>query len=205
METQLQELIDKIKSEGVKSAEEKAEQITKEAEKRAEEIINNAQKKADSILADAKKGAEQFEQTGKENLTQAGRDLLLTLEKEITSLFDQVIHQQVEESLSQSSLNDIIVAIVKNWNEDNVGDIAILLSEDDYNKLEKQLTSKLAEEMKKGVELKPFKRVKSGFHIAEKDGSAYYDFSSKGVAENLSELLNPALKKILNDAREKEK
>lgn len=200
MESQLQELIDKIKSEGVKSAEEQAKQITEEAEKQAEQIKADAQKKADKIVADAKQEAEKLQQSGEEALTQAGRDLLLTLEKKITVLFDSVVKQEVDKSLSDNVVAESVSMILKNWSKEHTGNLSVLISEEQFDKLEKKLKTALAEEMKKGVEVKPFRRVKSGFYIAEKDGSAYYNFSGDGLAENLSELLNPRLKEIMEKA-----
>lgn len=200
MESQLQELIDKIKSEGVKNAEEQAKQITEEAEKQAEQITADAQNKADKIVADAKKEAEKLRQSGEEALTQAGRDLLLTLEKKITVLFDSVVKQEVDNSLSDDVVAESVSVILKNWSKEHTGNLSVLISEEQFDKLEKKLKTSLAEEMKKGVEVKPFRGVKSGFYIAEKDGSAYYNFSGEGLAENLSELLNPRLKEIMEKA-----
>lgn len=200
MESQLQELIDKIKSEGVKSAEEQAQKIVEEAEKRADEITKKAKEKADSIIADAEKQKKQSEQSGKETLAQAGRDLLLKLQHEISELFHSVTTTEIEQKLADANLEEVIVAILKNWNKDEAGSLAVTLPEDDFSKLEKSLRSKLAEELKKGLELKPFRNVKNGFYIQEKDGSAYYNFSAEGIAENLSEMLNPRLKEIMQKA-----
>ena len=50
MDIQLQELIDKIKNDGVASAEAKAKEIIAEAEKKAASIISSAEEKADSII-----------------------------------------------------------------------------------------------------------------------------------------------------------
>ncbi|MBO7047441.1 MAG: V-type ATP synthase subunit E, partial [Spirochaetia bacterium] len=53
MEVQVKELIDKIKTDGIKSAEDKAAQIIKEAQAKAETILANAKKEASAIVADA--------------------------------------------------------------------------------------------------------------------------------------------------------
>jgi V/A-type H+-transporting ATPase subunit E len=54
--------------------------------------------------------------------------------------------------------------------------------------------------LKKGVELKADRNLASGFRIANKDGSAYYDFSAESAAEMLSAYLNPRLSEILKTA-----
>jgi cell division septum initiation protein DivIVA len=55
MDVQLQELIDRIKSEGVASAEKQAAVIVEEAEKKAQAIIAEAEEKANAVIEDAKK------------------------------------------------------------------------------------------------------------------------------------------------------
>jgi V/A-type H+-transporting ATPase subunit E len=200
METQLQELIEKIKSEGVKSAEEQSNQIVQEAEKRADNIVKEAQQKAEKIIADARQQTEKMEQTGKETLKQAGRDLLLTLQQKITALFDAVIKDETAKSLDEKAIQDVIISMLEKWSKEETENLSVLLSEEEFDKLSSHLRAKLSEELKKGVEIKPFSGVKTGFYIAEKDGSAYYNFSDQGIADNLAELLNPKLKEILQEA-----
>ena len=54
MDVQLQELIDKIKKDGVASAEAEAAKIVEASEKKAESIIADAQEKAAEIIKNAK-------------------------------------------------------------------------------------------------------------------------------------------------------
>jgi len=42
--------------------------------------------------------------------------------------------------------------------------------------------------------------IDGGFRIAEKDGSAFYDFSAEAVAAMLSAHLNPKVAEILKNA-----
>jgi V/A-type H+-transporting ATPase subunit E len=62
----------------------------------------------------------------------------------------------------------------------------------------------LAVELQKGVELKPFPEIEAGFRIAMKDGSAYYNFTDRGIAEILAEYLNPKIAEIVQEAAQKE-
>ena len=79
METQLKELIDKIQTEGVAEAEQKAGEIENEAKHKAADIIDKAKKEAERVLAEARSEAERMEDTGKATLKQSGRDLILGL------------------------------------------------------------------------------------------------------------------------------
>ena len=198
MEVQLKELIDKIKTEGILEAEKNAEQMRKQAEKDASSIIAEANIKAKAMLENAKKEAEKFEITGKQAITQAGRDLILKIKSEITSIFEAIIHNDIKDSITQDVLKDVIIKLINTWTDKGITDIKILLSENDRNSIQKYFMQKLSNRLKEGVELSTFQGIKSGFRIMEKDGSAYYDITDSGIAEVLSSYLNPMLKDCIN-------
>ena len=200
MDVQLQELIDKIKSEGVSAAEGKADEIVQAAERKAGEIVENAQADAARIIEDAKKRDEQSVQTGKDALIQAARDLLLSLQSRIVSLFDAVARQEIREALSGDALESAISTLIGSWTSEEVSDINVLLQESDLKAIEQSLRAKLAQELQSGLEIKVGSGITGGFRISVKDGSAYYNFTPAEIAAALSEFLNPRLRDILQQA-----
>ena len=204
MDVQLQELIDKIKSEGIKTAEEESARVLKEAEHKANDITADAHKEASNIIAKAKQEAHRFEQTAKEAVKQAGRNTILSLRTRITEIFDAVIAEETKQAYSLKVLEEAIVSLIKAWNKEKIPNLQVLLSVSDLKKIENQLKSRLAAELKKGVELKPFPELQAGFRIAMKDGSAYYNFSDQGIAEILAEYMNPKIAEIVQEAVEEE-
>jgi V/A-type H+-transporting ATPase subunit E len=204
MEVQLQELIAKIKTEGIKSAEQESARVIHDAEKKANEIIAKAHDEASSIVSKARDEVERFEQTAKDAVAQAGRNTILSLRSRITELFDALIAQQTKEAFTPKVLEEAIVSLIKSWSKEQVSDLQVLLPASDLEKLEKQLKSRLAAELKKGVELKPFAEIEAGFRIAMEDGAAYYNFSDQGIAEILAEYLNPKIAEIVQEATQKE-
>ncbi len=198
MEVQLKELIDKIKSDGVTVAESKAAEIIKNAEAKSQEIIEKAKKEAAQIVSKGKEDALRSENSGKEALRQAGRDLVLNLQSKIIDLFNVIIKNEVAGAMDEKVLGDAITKLITSWNGD-VSNLKILLSEKDYEKVEKGLKAKLAEQIKKGFEIKPSKQLDAGFLVSVKDGSAYHNFSAEGIAEVLSEYLNPRLSALLEE------
>ncbi|WP_028975431.1 hypothetical protein [Spirochaeta cellobiosiphila] len=200
MDSTLKELIDKIKTEGVKSAESQSEQILKDAEKKAAAIISEAKSKAAAEREQAKVDIAKREAASNASLKQAGRDLLLTMEKKVTALFDSVVKSQVDSAMTGDTLKDAIVTVVKNWKNGEVAELDVLLSEEQLKKLESSLTAELSAELKKGVEIKIGSSVNNGFQIGEKDGSAFYNFTSEGLAETISEYLNPKLSQIIRES-----
>lgn len=200
MDVQLKELIEKIKDEGVKSAEEKAAQIIHGAEQKAGDILAGAHKEASGIIANARAESARLDHSGREALKQAGRDLILSLKSRLEELFKTVIETGVKESLPGQVLEEAIIKLITSWSAKKVADLQVLLSPQDLEKVEKTLRSKLASELKKGLEIRPIPEIAAGFRVSMKDGSAYYNFSDQGIAEILTEYLNPRLSELILEA-----
>ncbi|MCL1818979.1 MAG: V-type ATP synthase subunit E [Spirochaetaceae bacterium] len=199
MDIQLKELIETIKKEGIDSADSKAAEIIAEAESRAKDIIARAEENASRLLADAKREIARGEQSSKEAITQAGRDLILGLQNRITALFDGIVTSGAREALQGKGLEEAVAGLIKAWAAKGGAGLEVLLSAEELKKIEGSLRARLGEEFKKGVELKPVPHIEAGFRIGEKNGSAYYDFTAEGVAEILAEYLNPRLAEIMKN------
>lgn len=200
MDVQLQELIDKIKRDGIESASKMAASMKQEAEEEAKNIVDAARKEAASIVAQAETDAKRFEQAGKSAIEQASRNLVLAFRTEIQKLLDTIVTAEVTKAYDSESLKAILPDVLQNWASGMGDKVDVLLPEKELNQLETFFKTKLSDELKKGVELKSERNVSAGFRIASKDGSAYYDFSAEAVAELLSIYLNPKLAEILDSA-----
>ncbi len=196
MDVQLKELIEKIKTDGVNNAEEKAADIIKNAEKESAEIIANAKKEAHKIKDSADSEARKTELSGKEALKHAGRDLILDIRDQIEKIFTNLLTEGTANSLSGSALSDGITTIIKNWKGD-IEDLSVLVSENQLTSIEKELKSKLSDEIKKGLEVKPFNEASAGFRVSEKNGKAFFDFTDEVLADYLGRYLNTSLAESL--------
>ncbi|MDR0455633.1 MAG: V-type ATP synthase subunit E [Treponema sp.] len=197
MDIQVQELIDKIKRDGIGSASEEAARIKREAEAEAQQIIDAAQKEAAGIIAKGKQDAERSEKAGVAALEQASRNLILAFKGEIQALLDSLVAAQVGKSFNDDVLKTIIPELIKSWPAKGTNSLAVLVSSTSLTKLGAYFKTKLASELKKGLELKSDRNLSGGFRIAQQDGSAYYDFSPDSVAEMLCAYLSPHLAEIL--------
>ena len=201
MEIQLQELIDKIKKDGIESASGEAAKIKREADSEAARIIAAAQKEAADIVARGKADAERSEKAGKAALEQASRNLVLAFKAEIQALLDKIIASATASAYSEDALKAVLPELLKAWVSKSGSDsLDLLLPEGELEKLRSWATGALAAELLKGTELKTDRNLGAGFRIANKDGSAYYDFSAESVAELLSAYLYPQLAEILKTA-----
>ncbi|MCK5674073.1 MAG: V-type ATP synthase subunit E [Spirochaetales bacterium] len=199
MDVQLKELIEKIKSEGVKTAEDQAAEIIRNAEQKADTIIANAESQAKIARDKASADAARFEATGNEALKQASRDLIISTNKKLEEIFGRLLKNEVDEVLKGSFLETVIMTVVKNWKND-LNDMSVLLPAVELKKLESGLKTKISQEIKGSLEIKPLSGLDSGFRVSSKDGSAYFDFTGEGISELLSELLNPGIASLLQEA-----
>ena len=197
MEIQLQELIDKIKKDGIESASMEAARVKAQAEDEATRIIESAKRDADSIIAKAKSDAERTEKAGIAAIGQASRNVVLTFKSEIQTVLDRIIAQEAVSSLNEDVLKAVLPDLLTGWVSQRGDSLDVILNEGQLAKLTAYFNDKLANELKKGLELKADRNLAAGFRIANKDGSAYYDFSAESVAELLSAHLNARLAETL--------
>ncbi|MDR1955513.1 MAG: V-type ATP synthase subunit E [Treponema sp.] len=200
MDIQLQELIDKIKKDGIESAAEEAGRLKSQAEEQAKRIVEAAQRDAAAIIAKGKADAERLEKAGVVALEQASRNLVLVFKGEIQALLDTIIARRLSDSYTEDTLKAILPELVKTWAAKGGDTLDIILDEGTLKKLEAYFNDQLAAELARGIELKSSRNLGAGFRIAHKDGSAYYDFSAESVGALLSAYLNPRLGEILKQA-----
>ena len=204
MDVQLQELIDKIKKDGVASAEAEAAKIVEASEKKAESIIADAQEKAAEIIKNAKAETERMEKASEEAIVQAGRNMLLSFKDSLVNELDGLVKSETEKAESKDVLAKLIPETVKAWSKNaDASELSVLLSEKDLKALEAGLTSELKAEIAKGLEIKPDKTLSAGFRIGVKNGAAFYDYSAESLAEMFAAYLNLKVAELLKvDAKD---
>ena len=201
MDVQLQDLIERIKKDGVATAEKQAAQIIDEAQKKSEEIISDAESKAAEIIKSAKAETERMEKSSEEAITQAGRNMLLSFKDSLVQELDLLIQAETSKALSTDILKTLVPEVVIEWSKKNdASELSVLLSEKDLKDLNSAFTQSLKDEIAKGLEVKPDKTMSAGFRIGVKNGSAYYDYSSESLAEMFAAYLNPKVAGLMKDA-----
>ncbi len=201
MDVQLQELIDKIKKDGIANAESEAQKIIAEAEKKAQSIIADAEEKSQEIIKNAKAETSKMEKASEEAIVQAGRNMLLSFKDSLLSELNGLVQAETEKATTKDVLAKLIPETVKAWSKNTqVDELSVLLSEKDLASLQAAFTNELKAEIEKGLEIKPDKTLSSGFRIGVKNGAAYYDFSAESVAELFAAYLNPKVAALIKTA-----
>ncbi len=201
MDVQLQELIDKIKKDGVASAESQAKAIIAEAQKKAVSIISDAEEKADVIIKNAKAETERMEKASEDAITQAGRNLIISFRDGINKELSAIVNEETQKAYDKDILKKLIPETVKAWADKKEAEsLTVLLSAKDIKALEANLKTALKAQIKKGLEIKTDSSLSGGFRVGTKDGQAFYDFSSEEVAALFSAYLNPKTTELMKNA-----
>ncbi|HOX91825.1 MAG TPA: V-type ATP synthase subunit E, partial [Spirochaetales bacterium] len=94
MDIRVQELLEKIKKEGVENAQAASASILKETEAERARILAQASKEAAAIIQKAQAEAARFEESSKAALNQASRDLLLAFRGELEKTLATVVRTE---------------------------------------------------------------------------------------------------------------
>ncbi|MEW6101579.1 MAG: hypothetical protein AB1481_04730 [Candidatus Omnitrophota bacterium] len=198
MAEDIKALIEKIQQEGIQKAEEKARAIEEEARLKAEQIIAQAKHEAKKVLEAAEASAEKIKISTESLLKQAGRDLLLSLRREIDELLSKLIHQSVATALTPQETGKLISEIIKGYSAKEKGSLIISLNKEELQKIEKSFTASLKEEITdKGILLTAEDGISSGFMISFDKNKSHFDFTDKALADYIGTYLKPKLAEIL--------
>src|SRR3989338_6779919 len=199
MSQQVQELIDKIKEEGIQAADQKAREIEEQAKRNAQGTLDEANKRAQELISDAQENIRKKQEASRTALQQASRDTLLSLKKEIQKLLHKVIVTHVADALTPEKLSDIIAEIVHKSAEAKSADagVEVVLSPKDLKELRDGFLAKLQKQLKHPVHFHASEDVGKGFTISFDQGKSSFDFSEAALAEYLIVYLNEELAALL--------
>ncbi len=210
------ELIAKLRQEGVDAGKAEAEKVLHKAQSHAKSIIDNANYEARKRLKEAQLEADALLQGGEEALKTAMRDMVLSLKTNLTDGFRADVMRLVEKELKQPDiLKQIILELAgklaASAGTANSKDIEFVLPEQavGLNELreapEKLAQSPLTEMvfgltrdmLLEGVNFTSSTALKSGMQVKLKDQDLVLDFTEQSVAAMLLEHLQPRFRAIL--------
>lgn len=200
MAEQLESLLKRIEDEAVTRLDSQTKEKIEQAEQQSQKIVADAQAKAKSILEDAEKQAALREDNGRKNLEQAARDYLLLIKKSVTEQMTQLVKQSIDKSADAAFLTEVLGKMLPMALEMSKGGVVVELAAADQEKLSSGFMASLAAEVKKGVELRPVKGVRSGFKLTLEGQNVQFDFSDEALVEMLSQLVNKDVEKALRQA-----
>jgi len=201
MAAELQSLLDKIQSEGVEKANEKAKSILEKAEKEAAATLASAEKKSADLHANAEADAAVLRERAEQAVRQAARDIVIGVGQSIQQTLERVLLKNLDEALSGDFLQTFLEKIVKAVasQPDAAGGIEVLVPREQADKLAAFAAQNLTGAVAGGLKIAPATDVKAGIRVMTAGGRIEHDFTNEAIMAAMSKLMSPALTKMIFD------
>jgi len=202
MPEELQNLLERIQREGVDKAEAEAAKIVADARAEAEAIAAQAREEADKMRQEAERNAQAFQERATMSLKQAARDVVLSVEEAVHTTMKGVVGAEVEGALSKEGFQEILLAAVKSYSGSEAGKsgIEVILSPEQKKEIAGHFLSKLADAVKKNVEIRDDRGIVAGFRVSVGDDKVEHDFSAEAITEAICQLVRPRLAEIMRES-----
>ena len=199
MPNKLQELTERLYSEGLSKGKEEGARIIEEAKTEAAQIVAAAKKEAEAILAQAEADAEDLKSKVKSDLKMASEQCLQATKKDIENiLVGSVCADGGVKALSESGfLKKVIEAVAEKFSASEATDLSLVLPEKLQSEIEPWLMAELKTKLGKEIKATFSKKISGGFTIGPKDGSYFISLTEETFSELISEYLRPVTRKIL--------
>jgi len=206
------ELIQRLREQGVAEGQSQAEELLKQTRRRAEERLDEARREAEDIVAKAREEARQTTDAGEEAVRLAVRDAILTLKSELAEHFaDRVRRLVTRELQDQDFLKQLIREVAGRAAPPADASARILLPKDYVGLEELRRHPEEAKEgtlsnfvvtitkeiLREGVEVGAASDVDAGIRIELKDENLEIELTDKAVADLLLRHLAPRFRALM--------
>ncbi|NNK73141.1 MAG: hypothetical protein HKO94_08105 [Flavobacteriaceae bacterium] len=190
----LDELIAKVKSEAIDSAEKESHRIIEEAKQNAQQLLRNVEAEKDQLLNDAQSEADAILNKGKIALQQAARDVHISVKNDLLKVFRSVLETEVAASFTPELYTSVVKKIIDTLG----GNTNITLPDKMEDQLIDAIRTKVAQPGK-NIGISKDEQLFSGLSITKTDEGWSYDITAEEVSELISQNLNRKWVDILNE------
>ncbi|MCQ2378198.1 MAG: hypothetical protein MJ016_03175 [Victivallaceae bacterium] len=194
MAEELQSLLDRIYSEGVKKAENQAATIVADARREAENIVAQARERADAMLRDASAEAANLQQRAESAVRQAARDIILQLKSELEKRMRGVLAEASGKALAPETMAEIALNVSKN---DPEAEPAILCAPRDREALEKAILSGIGASFGAAPRVFSDPSIDAGLEVSLRNGDYYFDFTVPALTAMVAKLVGERIAAVL--------
>ena len=210
----VESLIERLRDEGVKKGQTRAEQIINEAEIRSKWIISQAKEEAARIVKIARAEQKRNQTAAQEAMQVAARDALLRVQADLTHQFARRVVRLISDTMStEAMLEKMILEVVGRTREEigeseaaevilprdviGVDDLRRNIHELNEGSLSKFVLAQATEMVRDGVTFGVTEDDQNGLRIDLKDGEVSLDLTERAVADLLLEHLQPRFRALL--------
>jgi len=208
--TGVQNLVDRIRDQGVLAATEKANKILRDAEAKSAKMLADAKLEVERMRENTRIEIESDHAAALEALKLSARDAMLQLKAKVSSEFEVFVQRLVTSATrDEQFIKDIVMVLAGHVQEDLIGDkkIQILISDmiltgqpnEQMGERAKQTILTLSSEMlREGVELIPSSDIEGGANVRLVQDKLEIDLSDKAISKLLYQRMMPRFQSILD-------
>lgn len=195
---ELQQLLEKIRHEGVDKAKADADKILADARARAKAVTDQAEADAEKARAEARRDAEAFGRRAEATIRQAARDTVLSVEQAVTGLLTALLRKGVDAAMDDPAVvPGLAEAAVRSYLGGG-GGVEVAAAD----RLAGALRARLASLAGKGVTVVTDESAGTGFRVRLEGGRVEHSFTGAAVAEALAARLRPRLAALVRPGGE---
>jgi V/A-type H+-transporting ATPase subunit E len=210
----VQDLINRIRNDGVSSAKQEAEKILEKAKSDAAKIVKEANDKSKAMLEKAHVEIETERIAAMEALKMSARDTVLNLKSNVTNRFKEFVNRLVTSATRDEELIKALVLVLAGESVDKFikdKEIKILISDELMNdkahtELRKRgydtIMALSSDMLREGVELIPTDEFSGGARVKLIKDKLEIDLTDKAIAESLYNRILPRFRAILEGIEE---
>lgn len=206
----VQDLIDRIRGQGVQAAQQQAGQILQDARRQAAEIVAQAKAEAEAERAKAHAEIEAHRKATQDALQLAARDTVLDLKARVMARFEEFVKRLVVSATRDEEIVRSIVLVlaghaagefIKDKDIEVRVSKSLLDGEAHLQEEGKQAILGLSSDMlREGLVLATSDEIEGGARVRLIDDKLEIDLSDRAVARMISQRLLPRFKAILEGA-----
>ena len=199
MESQLQELLETIRRDGVQAAEQEGKDIVAAAQKQADALLQEAREQERDAYAEAQKNIAEWQRSATKQVEHAAQNVIIAVKAHVVGLFDALLHKEVAGAVSAEQFGAMVaeaigaqLGAVQGRTVQVAGDADILQN------IERYLHARLQPSLARNVSFSPLPKSTGRIQLAFDRGHSTYEVSHDSIVRSMQELLAPSLRRLLD-------
>lgn len=195
MAEELQHLIERIQREAVDTGEQQAAKIVAQAREKAASLVKDAEARAAAIVEKADQEAKLFTQRSEQALSQAARDLLISVGHGVEQIFEQLTGDAAGKALDAATIRPVLARIMEAYAKEGgqPKHLELIVGEADRTAITDYFKQQFAAALAAGLTITVDPRTQKGFKVRRHDRHIEHDFSREAIADAVSAYLRPVL------------
>jgi len=157
-----------------------------------------------AMLAKAEEDGKVFQQRGESAISQAARDVILSVGDAITATLQGIVAKSVNNAFSTDDFYALVKSAVLSYCEnESAANIELIINETQREEIAAYFMSEMVAQMKDGLTIKGDRNIVTGFIVSMKEDGLHHDFTGETLTNAIGTLLRPQLSKIVKSATKK--